>query len=276
MNPVNTAVWYIERHFASELSLAEIASACGASPFYLTRAFAALTGHSLMRYVRARRLSTAALELASGAPDILTVALAAGYGSHEAFTRAFRDQFGVTPEAVREGRSVDGIELTEAVSMDQTLLDRLEPPRIVDGKPLLIAGLDDRYTSESSAGIPGQWQRLTPWFGRIPGQSGYVSYGVSHNVDDDGNFDYICGVEVPDFSNLPAELDRLRIPAHKYAVFTHREHISTFRRTYNTIWSVWLPESGYESSDAPNLERYPEEFDGATGLGGVEIWVPIE
>src|SRR5262245_22295032 len=229
-----------------------------------------------MRYVRGRRLTEAARSLASGARDILPVALDAGYGSHEAFTRAFREHFGVTPEALRAKRSVEGIQLTEAISMDQSILGSLEPPRIVDGKPLLLAGLNDRYTCESSAGIPAQWQRFMPRFGNIPGQAGYVSYGVSYNVDDDGNFDYLCGVEVPDFSRLPPDIDRLRVPAHKYAVFTHRAHISTIRRTRNTIWSVWLPRSGYQAADAPNLERYPEEFDGATGLGGVEIWVPIE
>ena len=54
-----------------------------------------------MRYVRGRRLTEAAKALSNGAPDILSVALDAGYGSHEAFTRAFRDEFGVTPETIR-------------------------------------------------------------------------------------------------------------------------------------------------------------------------------
>ncbi len=73
----------------------------GVSRFHMVRAFAAATGLSVMRYVRARRLSEAARALADGAPDILALALEADYGSHEAFTRAFRDHFGVTPEAVR-------------------------------------------------------------------------------------------------------------------------------------------------------------------------------
>ena len=92
MNPVNKALWYVERHFTREITLDEIASAAGVSPFYLTRAFAIATGHSIMRYVRGRRLTEAARVLAQGAPDILTVAVEVGYGSHEAFTRAFRDQ----------------------------------------------------------------------------------------------------------------------------------------------------------------------------------------
>jgi AraC family transcriptional regulator len=97
MNPLNKALWYVERHFTREITLEEIAGAAGVSRFYLTRAFAMTTGYSLMRYVRGRRLTEAARALVQGAPDILTVAVEAGYGSHEAFTRAFRDQFGAAP-----------------------------------------------------------------------------------------------------------------------------------------------------------------------------------
>jgi AraC family transcriptional regulator len=59
-------------------------------------------------------------------------------------------------------------------------------------------------------------------------------------------------------------------------VFSHREHISTIRRTVKTIWSKWLPESGHEIADAPNFERFGEELDPKTGLGGFEIWIPIK
>src|SRR6202051_2238086 len=98
MNPAQRALWFIESHLAEELTLDEIADVAGISRFHMVRAFAAATGFSVMRYVRARRLSEAARALANGAPDILTLALEADYGSHEAFTRAFRDHFGVTPE----------------------------------------------------------------------------------------------------------------------------------------------------------------------------------
>jgi AraC family transcriptional regulator len=92
------ALWYIESHLSSELSLDAVAEVARVSRFHLSRAFAASTGISLTGYMRARRLSEAAKALVKGAPDILSVALDAGYGSHEAFTRAFRQHFGVTPE----------------------------------------------------------------------------------------------------------------------------------------------------------------------------------
>ncbi|MEG2034340.1 MAG: AraC family transcriptional regulator, partial [Janthinobacterium sp.] len=96
MHYLAKALWYIESHYADNISLGDIAHVSGASPCHLTRAFGLATGHSVMRYVRARRLSEAALALAQGAQDILAVALQAGYSSHEAFTRAFREQFHVT------------------------------------------------------------------------------------------------------------------------------------------------------------------------------------
>lgn len=276
MNPVNRAIWYVERHFARELTLDEIAEDAGVSRYHLTRAFGAVTGRSLMRYVRGRRLTEAARALVNGAPDILAVALEAGYGSHEAFTRAFTDQFGITPESLRAQGHLNNIELVEAIRMDQTPLSNLQPPRFVDGKPLLLAGLSERYECETSAGIPAQWQRFLPSFGHIPGQRGRVAYGVNYNGDDAGNFDYLCGVEVTDFSKVPEHFTRLRVPANRYAVFAHREHISTIRRTWHTIWTQWLPASGHEVADAPLLERYGEEFDARSGNGGLEIWIPLK
>ena len=100
MDVVAKALWFIEIEMGRELTLDRIASICEVSRFGLARSFAISTGWPVMRYVRARRLSRAARELAQGAPDILSVALDTGYGSHEAFTRAFHDLFGITPERV--------------------------------------------------------------------------------------------------------------------------------------------------------------------------------
>jgi AraC family transcriptional regulator len=276
MNPAQKALWFIEGHLAEPLTLDEIAGIAGISRFHLVRAFAAATGLSVMRYARARRLTEAARALAAGAPDILSVALEAGYGSHEAFTRAFRDHFGVTPEAVRAATCFDTLTLQEPIMMDSTALDHLQPPRFEISKPLLIAGLGERYNWESGAAIPGQWQRFHQCEPRIPGRIGKVAYGVCCNGDDSGNFDYVAGVEVADFSDLPREFYRVRIPEQKYAVFSHGEHISTIRRTISTIWNHWLPTSGFKAADAPNFERYGENFDPATGDGGLEIWVPVK
>ena len=159
--------------------------------------------------------------------------------------------------------------------MDSTALGSLQAPRFEPGKPFLVAGISERYTCENGAAIPGQWKRFHQSVDRIPGRIGKAAYGVCCNGDDAGNFDYIAGVEVSEFSDLPREFGRARIPAQKYAVFSHRDHISGIRRTVNTIWNHWLPASGFKAADAPNFERYDEKFDPLTGSGGLEIWIPV-
>ncbi|SRR5258708_2880988 len=275
MNPVEKALWFVESHFGNEFALADVAQAAGVSRFHMTRAFNAATGRPVMEYVRGRRLSEAAKALSNGARDILSVALEAGYNSHEAFTRAFRDEFGLTPETVRAQGDCQSIPLVEPIRMDEEPRIALDPPQIVRGKRLLIAGLGERYSCHSSAGIPSQWRRFLPHLGYIAGQIGWTAYGVRCNDDDAGNFDYVCGAEVEHFSAIPSEWRCIRITEQRYAVFLQRDHVSTIRSTWNTIWNQWLPNSQYEAVDAPDFERYGENFKSSTGTGGFEIWIPI-
>lgn len=276
MDPVQKALWFVESHSRAPLALDEIAVACNVSAFHLTRAFAAMTGRSLMRYVRARRLSEAARQLAAGAGDILEVALDAGYGSHEAFTRAFREQFSLTPEQVRARGHTANIPIVEAIVMNSTPATDLAPPRFESLNDLWIAGLAERYECDSAAGIPGQWQRFSPNLGNIPGQVGQAAYGVIYNFDKEGSFDYLCGVEVKATADLPQGLTMLRVPKQEYAVFTHRGHIAGIRSTFAAIWSDWVPKSNRPVADAPSFERYGPEFNPLTGLGGFEIWIPLQ
>jgi AraC family transcriptional regulator len=275
MDPVQKALWYVESHSREPITLEDIAAVCKISAFHLTRSFAATMGLSLMRYVRARRMSEAAKQLAQGADDILRVALDAGYGSHEAFTRAFREQFGLTPEQVRAQGHVNNIPIVEAIAMNSTSTVDLAPPRFETQRPMLFAGLVERHDCQSPAGIPDQWQRFAPYIGMIPTQVGKVAYGVIYNFDSDSNFDYLCGVEVSNASLLPQGLTSLQIAAQKYAIFTHRGHIAGIRATIAAIWNKGIPESGCQVADGPTLERYGPEFNPVTGMGGVEIWIPV-
>jgi AraC family transcriptional regulator len=159
--------------------------------------------------------------------------------------------------------------------MNERLPENLEPPRFVDGPELLIAGLSESYTRETSVAIPALWQQFGPWIGRVPGQIGPTTYGVICNADDGRSFNYWCGVEVADFSGVPAELGRLTIPAAHYAVFAHRGHISNLRRTFFTIYNKWFPESEWSIAKGPHFEKYGPEFNPRTGDGMLEIWVPV-
>lgn len=254
---------------------AGMAAACAVSQFHLTRAFAALTGYSLMRYVRARRLSEAAHHLAAGATDILGLALQMGYGSHEAFTRAFREHFGVTPEQVRAQGTCTQLNLTEPIHMTTTSTRILEDPRIITSKPMMLAGIAERYDCQDPSMIPGLWQRFGAHLGHIPNEVKGVAYGACYNFDNEGFYDYMACVEVSAVTDLPSGFRTLNVPATKCAVFSHREHIAGIRETFAAIWGSWFPSSGYKAANGPTLERYGPEFDARTGMGGLEIWVPI-
>ena len=78
--PVEKAIWFIESHFSYDMTLDDLAQVCGLSRFQMSRLFSYATGKTVTAYVRGRRLTEAARVLADGAPDILAVALQAGYG----------------------------------------------------------------------------------------------------------------------------------------------------------------------------------------------------
>ena len=158
---------------------------------------------------------------------------------------------------------------------------QLEPPRFENGWALLIAGLRSDYTSESVNDLPGQWQRLVPYLGKIPGQIGRIAYGLSWCPENSRAISYLCGVQVSGFSSLPLAFTIVSIPAQRYAVFAHRGHVSLIRETIAAIGSRWFPESGQQpaarAGEAPDFfERYTDEFDPRTGMGGMEIWIPVE
>ena len=156
---------------------------------------------------------------------------------------------------------------------------QLEAPRFENGTALLVAGLRSHYTAETMNRIPAQWQQFAPYLGKIPGQVGGAAYGVCWLLAE--GIDYLSGVEVSSAASVPGEFEVVGIPAQKYAVFPHREHISKLRETLDAIGHKGLPESGHEvargGAEAPAFfERYSEEFDPRTGMGGIEVWIPIK
>lgn len=160
--------------------------------------------------------------------------------------------------------------------MEPKTLPPIAPPRLIQRDAFLIFGLSHHYNCKDKSGIPAQWLQFVPHLGHIQNHVDRVAYGVISNVDDAGNFDYICGVEVAEFPSQPAEFTRLRIAPQTYAVYRHADHISSIGASWNYIWNQGLIEAGHKAGDGPALERYGEEFDGRTGLGGCELWVPVK
>nr|WP_073055645.1 helix-turn-helix domain-containing protein [Kaistia soli] len=278
MDTVRKTLWYIESHLEQPVTLDELAAIAGISRFHLSRSFAQAIGRSVTAHLRGRRLSEAARQLVDGAPDILSVALDAGYGSHEAFSRAFRDQFGRTPDDVRAGADLTSLKLVEPILMPDTPITAIETPEIraVDG--LLLAGLRRFFTYEDRAGIPLLWQRFGPHIDNIPGQIKGDAYGVCLKADGDptDGFDYLAAVPMRSLNDLPDSLVGVRIPPLTFAVFQHQGHVSNIGATCAAAGEWLASERRMKPGVAVMMvEYYPPQFDPRTGLGGCEVWVPV-
>ena len=160
--------------------------------------------------------------------------------------------------------------------MSHPTQNHLAAARFVKENAILIFGLGKRCPHAGSAQIPSQWNAFLPHLGNIDGQIGNAAYGAIYNSDDSGSYDYICGVAVTRFPAHPETFTRLRIPPQDYAVFEHRDHVSTVANTWKAIWEYGLADSGCQAADGPAFERYGSEFDGRTGQGGFEIWIPVK
>lgn len=152
-----------------------------------------------------------------------------------------------------------------------------EAPRVENSRPLLIAGLRSHFREEPSMGTPELWQQFVPHLGRIAGQVGRTAYGLCFLLPN--GVDYLAGVEVSGFAGLPSDFATVNLAAKKYLIFPHREHVLKLHLTCQGI-SEWLPASGDEAAKTPGtpdfFERYTEEFDPRTGMGGIEVWIPIK
>lgn len=99
---IATVQHYIRQHIDEELSREILAEVANYSVPHLHRIFTGCVGENIAAYVRRVRLERAGQKLRMGAVDITEVALAAGYKSHWAFSRVFKQQYGLSPSAFRE------------------------------------------------------------------------------------------------------------------------------------------------------------------------------
>ncbi|MDA4848424.1 AraC family transcriptional regulator [Hoeflea poritis] len=276
MSVAERLVWQIERQLYDPLSISLLSERCAASPFHMARVFRTVTGLSPMTYVRARRLSEAAKRLASGKDDILTIALDAQFGSHEAFTRAFTRYFGVLPSSVRQARTIADLELMEPLKMKKDLIVNVAKPEIRERDGFRVIGMSKQASVETTSTIPPLWQAFAARYTELGDAINNPSYGVSWDGDENGNFRYLAGHEAgPDIA-VPDGMQEILIPKARYAVFTHSGHISDIAKTIYTIWNKALPDEGLEPAETPDFELYDQRFDASTGRGTVEVWIPLK
>lgn len=265
-------IWQIETDLKSDIALPSLARRCAVNLHHMCRVFQFATGMSIMAYVRARRLSVAAKAIAFGTDGIITIALDTGYGSHGAFTRAFASYFGTTPSSLRSERSIATLDVMEPFEMNKDMIVPIAPPRIEERAAFRVVGLGLDCAFDKTGEIPALWASFMEREGEVQNPVPGPVYGVCCTGDGTGNFRYIAGIEAT--GSTPG-MEHIDMPTQNYAVFTHSGHISDLGKTVYTIWNKALPDAGLESANAPDFERYDYRFDGRTGRGELEIWVPI-
>ncbi|MEO1495281.1 MAG: AraC family transcriptional regulator [Pseudomonadota bacterium] len=275
MSVADKVLWQIEMSLETAITLEDLAARCAVSPFHMSRTFRLATGMSPMTYLRARRLSRAAVRLAEGEADILGIALDTQYASHEAFSRAFATYFGLSPSAVREAGTTQSLTMMEPITMNKDMLVDVALPELRERDAMRVIGMSARCSPETIAKIPSLWQTFNARVAEVAKPGNETAFGVCTDGDGAGNFRYVAGVEVAASAKLPEGMDDVTVPAGKHAVFTHSGHISDFPKTVYTIWNKGLTDAGLTHRPAPDFELYDQRFNPETGRGEVEIWIPV-
>ncbi len=282
---MNRAISWIDAHLIEEVEWEDAAREAACSLFHFLRMFEVITGLTAGDYVRRRRLSRAALELASGDARIIDLALRYGYDSPDAFTKAFRKLFGSTPsEARRPGvrlRSYPpitfSITLTGAHAMDYRI--ETKPAFSLTGMTIRTTTRDGQAFQE----IPALWQRclhdgsFDTLRALIPPGSTIGVAGVSAEFDmATHEFSYAIAIETPaDRAALPHGCRDIAVPPATWGVFEARGPLpSSIQGVMHRIFGEWFPTSGWEHADAPELEIY-SPGDNQAPAYYCEVWIPL-
>jgi AraC family transcriptional regulator len=282
---------YIDRHLDQELSLRKLARIANFSAYHFHRVFSSWTGETLGNYLRRRRLEVAAVRLAAQPRlPILNVAVAVGFGSTEAFARAFKARFGRSASAWRTAiarQRNSGQELRnpgQAAGVPASDNDRnLEggaamKVKIIDRKPVKIHYL--RHVGPYGQPLAEFWQRTVyPWLAAND-QLGQPRYGIS--LDDPtitaaDKCRYDAGVEVRGKITVPGRSLTTTVPGGQYAVTAFRGTADQIGGVWDLMLREWLPRSGMQLDARPFLEYYAgnASFDPRTGVFTCDIALPV-
>ena len=282
---LNRVVEYVEQNLDNEIDILAVASSLGTTEYHLRRMFSSLAGMPLSEYVRRRRMSVAAAELV-GDGDLLGIAVRYGYGSTEAFARAFRAVHGVSPGDVRRDggplRSQPQLRFRLTVegntTMDTRIADR-PAFRLVGHSarvPLIHEG-SNPHIQAHIAGLPAsEHARLKALSNTEPSGLLQVSADVDPDYTEGTDLTYLHGVAVDVAGEVPADLDVIEVPAGAWAVFrTTGDYPAALQRTWAATATDWFPSNPWRLRPGPSivavLER-AEDFSTAT----TELWLPVE
>jgi AraC family transcriptional regulator len=285
---LNASLDYLEETWDREPDLDRAAALAHCSLFHFSRMFEVVTGIGAAEYSRRRRLSRAAVDLAAGSDRVIDVALRYGYETPEAFGKAFKRLFGVTPtEAKAPGTSLETwppLRLAVVLQGGQSLRYRIVtvPDLQVTGWALRTACEGGRNNREipqfwESMAAQGRVKALGPWTGRWGHLGVCCEWGPGRE-----EFTYLIGV-VSTSPDLPAGTRTVKIPGATYVVFTSIGPLPrAIQEVWNRAFTEWFPSSKFEHTGGVDFEVYPSfpegdaRWDPSSDLCESEVWIPIQ
>ena len=287
---------HIDANISEELDLHALAAVASFSPYHFHRLFAAWTGERLGEFLRRRRVEIGAARLAAQpALSVLDVALSVGFGSAEAFGRAFKAHFGRTPSAWRRtafklgehsnpdqakgnaGQTLTSYAQQHGGSRD-SILEQPMQVRLETLKPVHVAYL--RHLGPYGEEVSKFWQETVyPWM-VANSLLDAPRYGISHDdpsITAPAKCRYDACVEVEERVVLSGHALRATLPGGRYAIVDYSGLASRIGQTWSRLLREWLPGSGLQLDGRPCFEYYPEDatYDDKTGHFTCEICVPV-
>ncbi|HEY8923705.1 MAG TPA: AraC family transcriptional regulator [Polyangia bacterium] len=273
---VERAVRHIIARLDEALELRGLARHAGMSPFHFHRVFRGLLGETPLELQRRLRLERAAAALLGGDERVTALAFDAGYETHEAFTRAFRRAYGVSPSSFRQRAGATPAGCERPPSVEITAPCGLHVHRL--GEPLAL--LFNQGASDMNVVIEnlpalriaalhhvGPYQNIGEAFGRLGAlagpaglfRPGSMMIGLYHDDPDATPADELgseAGVSIPEGVSLPDGLTEIKLAAGRYAKTTHVGPYDQLHDVWSRFVGQWLPSSGERIGDGPSLEVY--------------------
>ena len=269
---VNDAIEYMEENLTEDITLADISKAVNLSAFHFQRAFTLLTDMSPAEYLRKRRLSLAASELAKGDGKVVDIALKYGYDSPESFTKAFTRFHGVSPAQAKKGEAIRfmsryTVRITiEGGSIMEYNIEKWEEMELLVHTKIFNVG-----TSEEE--IPKFWDEYyaNEEYRKIPGYLGVCAQAKTGSEE----FKYGIGCKAADVDGIPDGFEIIRIPEYDWAVFKCVGPTpKAIQDMWERIYKEWLPVSDYELIPDVDIENYlPGDPSSADYVS--EICIPV-
>jgi AraC family transcriptional regulator len=255
---------HIQQHLDDPLALDELARVACFSPHHFHRVFKGMVGEPVKEHVRRLRLERAASQLKLGSASLIDIALGAGYESHEAFTRSFKNAFGRPPSQFRSRRQTKRRDAPSGVHYGESLSLRFRTQRpggsmkveIKQLQPMRVAFM--RHTGPYRE-VGETWEQ----FLTVMGKDGYLSgnpmmLGICHDdpeVTPPAKLRYDACLTVDDFAP-DGDIGAQTVAGGLYAMTTHIGPYEELSRAYAELLGQWIPRSGYELRDAPCFEAY--------------------